>query len=92
MIKTMVKNTKVFVAVLIGVTAIALAYRPLILLLLLALLYRDFREWIVESILTLVYPGLAPRLVLGGEDYVYDVKSRLMHVFYSAEPMFDISS
>ncbi|WP_054849000.1 helicase HerA domain-containing protein [Vulcanisaeta sp. JCM 14467] len=86
----MVKSTRVFLAALIGIAAAALAYRPLILLLAVALLYRDFREWLVESILTLVYPNLAPRLMVF-EDYVYDVRGKTAHVFYSAEPMFDIS-
>ncbi|ADN49550.1 helicase HerA domain-containing protein [Vulcanisaeta distributa] len=83
-------DPRIYLAILIGVIVMGIVYRPLILLLPLAMLYRDFREWLVESILTLIYPGLAPRLVLG-EDYVYDARGRLMHVFYSAEPMFDIS-
>lgn len=83
-------DSKVYIAILVGIALMGIAYKPLILLLIPALAYRDFREWLIESLLSLAYPNLAPKLILGG-DYVFDAKNSIMHVFYRAEPMPDIS-
>jgi hypothetical protein len=39
---------------------------------------------------SLIFPGLAPRLEVL-DNYVYDHKNNIAHVFYRAEPLFDIS-
>ncbi|WP_148224818.1 helicase HerA domain-containing protein [Vulcanisaeta moutnovskia] len=83
-------DSRIYAIVLVGIVIMGIAYNPLILLLIPALAYKDLREWLIESLLSLVYPNLAPRLVLGG-DYVFDAKNNVMHVFYKAEPIFDIS-
>jgi len=75
---------------LIAVIIMGIAYKPLSLLLIPLLLYRETRDWIIDGLYSLVFPGLAPRLEVF-EDYVFDYRNNIAHVFYSAEPLFDIS-
>jgi len=67
-----------------------IAYKPLSLLLIPLLIYRETRDWIIDGLYSLVFPGLAPRLEVF-EDYVFDYHNNIAHVFYTAEPLFDIS-
>jgi hypothetical protein len=67
-----------------------IAYKPLSLLLIPLLLYRETRDWIIDLLFSLIFPGLAPRLEVL-DNYVYDHKNNIAHVFYRAEPLFDIS-
>ncbi|WP_243676413.1 hypothetical protein [Vulcanisaeta distributa] len=53
-------DSKVYIAILIGLAIMGMAYKPLILLLIPALAYRDFREWLIESILSLTYQTWHP--------------------------------
>ncbi|WP_069806899.1 ATP-binding protein [Vulcanisaeta thermophila] len=69
---------------------IGIAYHPLALLLPLLLIIKDVRDWLIEGFLSLVNPGLAPRLVVM-EDYVYDAKNGVFHVVYKAEPLYDLA-
>jgi len=75
---------------LISIVIMGIAYKPLALLLIPLLLYRETRDWIINGLYSLVFPGLAPRLEVF-EDYVFDYRNNIAHVFYSAEPLFDIS-
>jgi hypothetical protein len=67
-----------------------IAYKPLSLLLIPLLIYRETRDWLIDGLYSLIFPGLAPRLEVF-EDYVFDYRSNTAHVFYRAEPLFDIS-
>jgi uncharacterized membrane protein len=67
-----------------------IAYKPLALLLIPLLIYRETRDWLIDGLYSLIFPGLAPRLEVF-EDYVFDYRNNTAHVFYTAEPLFDIS-
>ncbi|PLC68452.1 hypothetical protein B7L70_03425 [Vulcanisaeta sp. EB80] len=67
-----------------------IAYKQLSLLLIPLLIYRETRDWIIDLLFSLIFPGLAPRLEVL-DNYVYDHKNNIAHVFYRAEPLFDIS-
>jgi len=75
---------------LISIIIMGLAYKPLSLLLIPLLIYRETRDWLIDGLYSLVFPGLAPRLEVF-EDYVFDYRNNTAHVFYTAEPLFDIS-
>jgi len=75
---------------LISIIIMGIAYKPLSLLLIPLLIYRETRDWIIDGLYSLVFPGLAPRLEVF-EDYVFDYHNNIAHVFYTAEPLFDIS-
>jgi hypothetical protein len=75
---------------LVSIIIMGIAYKPLALLLIPLLIYRETRDWLIDGLYSLVFPGLAPRLEVL-DDYVYDHKNNIAHVFYSAEPLFDIS-
>ena len=83
--KTIVNLSALLLALILGAI-----YHPLIVTLFLLLFSKSFREWLIGLALRLLYPNLAPRLALG-ENYVYDEKNRVMHRFYAAEPLYDIS-
>jgi len=76
--------------ILIAIAIMGIAYKPLSLLLIPLLLYRETRDWIIDLLFSLIFPGLAPRLEVL-DNYVYDHKNNIAHVFYRAEPLFDIS-
>jgi hypothetical protein len=75
---------------LIAIIIMGIAYKPLSLLLIPLLLYRETRDWLIDGLYSLIFPGLAPRLEVF-DDYVFDYRNNIAHVFYSAEPLFDIS-
>jgi len=75
---------------LISIIIMGIAYKPLSLLLIPLLIYRETRDWIIDLLFSLIFPGLAPRLEVL-DNYVYDHKNNIAHVFYRAEPLFDIS-
>jgi hypothetical protein len=75
---------------LVSIIIMGIAYKPLSLLLIPLLLYRETRDWIIDLLFSLIFPGLAPRLEVL-DDYTYDHKNNIAHVFYRAEPLFDIS-
>jgi len=75
---------------LISIIIMGIAYKPLSLLLIPLLIYRETRDWLIDGLYSLVFPGLAPRLEVL-DNYVYDHKNNIAHVFYRAEPLFDIS-
>ena len=75
---------------LISIVIMGIAYKPLSLLLIPLLIYRETRDWLIDSLYSLIFPGLAPRLEVF-DDYVFDYHNNTAHVFYSAEPLFDIS-
>jgi len=75
---------------LISIVIMGIAYKPLSLLLIPLLIYRETRDWLIDGLYSLIFPGLAPRLEVF-EDYVFDYHNNIAHVFYSAEPLFDIS-
>jgi hypothetical protein len=75
---------------LISIVIMGIAYKPLALLLIPLLIYRETRDWIIDLLFSLIFPGLAPRLEVL-DDYTYDHKNNIAHVFYRAEPLFDIS-
>jgi hypothetical protein len=74
---------------LISIIIMGIAYKPLSLLLIPLLIYRETRDWIIDLLFS-IFPGLAPRLEVL-DDYTYDHKNNIAHVFYRAEPLFDIS-
>jgi len=45
---------------------------------------------LIDGLYSLIFPGLAPRLEVF-DDYVFDYRNNIAHVFYTAEPLFDIS-
>jgi len=75
---------------LISIIIMGIAYKPLSLLLIPLLIYRETRDWLIDGLYSLIFPGLAPRLEVF-DDYVFDYRNNIAHVFYSAEPLFDIS-
>jgi len=75
---------------LIAIIIMGIAYKPLSLLLIPLLIYRETRDWLIDGLYSLIFPGLAPRLEVF-EDYVFDYRNNVAHVFYTAEPLFDIS-
>jgi hypothetical protein len=75
---------------LIAIIIMGIAYKPLSLLLIPLLIYRETRDWLIDSLYSLIFPGLAPRLEVF-DDYVFDYRNNTAHVFYTAEPLFDIS-
>jgi len=75
---------------LISIIIMGIAYKPLSLLLIPLLIYRETRDWIIDLLFSTIFPGLAPRLEVL-DNYVYDHKNNIAHVFYRAEPLFDIS-
>jgi len=75
---------------LISIIIMGIAYKPLSLLLIPLLIYRETRDWLIDGLYSLIFPGLAPRLEVF-DDYVFDYRNNVAHVFYSAEPLFDIS-
>jgi hypothetical protein len=75
---------------LISIIIMGIAYKPLSLLLIPLLIYRETRDWLIDGLYSLIFPGLAPRLEVF-EDYVFDYRNNIAHVFYTAEPLFDIS-
>jgi hypothetical protein len=75
---------------LVSIIIMGIAYKPLSLLLIPLLLYKETRDWIIDLLFSLIFPGLAPRLEVL-DNYVYDHKNNIAHVFYRAEPLFDIS-
>jgi len=75
---------------LIAIIIMGIAYKPLSLLLIPLLIYRETRDWLIDGLYSLVFPGLAPRLEVL-DDYVFDYHNNIAHVFYTAEPLFDIS-
>ncbi|WP_238376081.1 helicase HerA domain-containing protein [Vulcanisaeta sp. EB80] len=75
---------------LISIIIMGIAYKQLSLLLIPLLIYRETRDWIIDLLFSLIFPGLAPRLEVL-DNYVYDHKNNIAHVFYRAEPLFDIS-
>jgi hypothetical protein len=76
--------------ILIAIIIMGIAYKPLSLLLIPLLIYRETRDWLIDGLYSLIFPGLAPRLEVF-EDYVFDYHNNIAHVFYTAEPLFDIS-
>jgi hypothetical protein len=75
---------------LIAIIIMGIAYKPLSLLLIPLLIYRETRDWLIDGLYSLIFPGLAPQLEVF-DDYTYDHKNNIAHVFYRAEPLFDIS-
>jgi hypothetical protein len=75
---------------LVSIIIMGIAYKPLALLLIPLLIYRETRDWIIDLLFSSIFPGLAPRLEVF-EDYVFDYHNNIAHVFYTAEPLFDIS-
>jgi len=75
---------------LISIVIMGIAYKPLSLLLIPLLIYRETRDWLIDGLYSLIFPGLAPRLEVF-EDYVFNYRNNTAHVFYTAEPLFDIS-
>jgi len=75
---------------LISIVIMGIAYKPLSLLLIPLLIYRETRDWLIDGLYSLIFPGLAPRLEVF-DDYVFDYRNNVAHVFYTAEPLFDIS-
>jgi hypothetical protein len=75
---------------LVSIIIMGIAYKPLSLLLIPLLIYRETRDWLIDGLYSLVFPGLAPRLEVF-DDYVFDYRNNTAHVFYTAEPLFDIS-
>jgi hypothetical protein len=75
---------------LIAIVIMGIAYKPLALLLIPLLIYRETRDWLIDGLYSLIFPGLAPRLEVF-DDYVFDYRNNIAHVFYTAEPLFDIS-
>jgi len=75
---------------LISIIIMGIAYKPLALLLIPLLIYRETRDWLIDGLYSLIFPGLAPRLEVL-DDYVFDYRNNIAHVFYTAEPLFDIS-
>jgi hypothetical protein len=75
---------------LIAIIIMGIAYKPLSLLLIPLLIYRETRDWLIDGLYSLIFPGLAPRLEVL-DDYVFDYRNNVAHVFYTAEPLFDIS-
>jgi len=75
---------------LIAIIIMGIAYKPLSLLLIPLLIYRETRDWLIDGLYSLIFPGLAPRLEVL-DDYVFDYRNNTAHVFYTAEPLFDIS-
>jgi hypothetical protein len=76
--------------ILIAIVIMGIAYKPLSLLLIPLLIYRETRDWIIDLLFSSIFPGLAPRLEVF-DDYVFDYRNNIAHVFYRAEPLFDIS-
>jgi len=76
--------------ILIAIIIMGIAYKPLSLLLIPLLIYREIRDWIIDLLFSLIFPGLAPRLEVL-DNYVFDYRNNIAHVFYTAEPLFDIS-
>jgi len=76
--------------ILIAIIIMGIAYKPLSLLLIPLLIYRETRDWLIDGLYSLIFPGLAPRLEVF-DDYVFDYRNNIAHVFYTAEPLFDIS-
>jgi len=75
---------------LIAIIIMGIAYKPLALLLIPLLIYRETRDWLIDGLYSLIFPGLAPRLEVL-DNYVFDYRNNVAHVFYRAEPLFDIS-
>jgi hypothetical protein len=75
---------------LVSIIIMGITYKPLALLLIPLLIYRETRDWLIDGLYSLIFPGLAPRLEVL-DDYVFDYRNNVAHVFYSAEPLFDIS-
>jgi len=75
---------------LVSIVIMGIAYKPLALLLIPLLIYRETRDWLIDGLYSLIFPGLAPRVEVF-DDYVFDYRNNIAHVFYSAEPLFDIS-
>jgi len=75
---------------LIAIIIMGIAYKPLSLLLIPLLIYRETRDWLIDGLYSLIFPGLAPRLEVL-DNYVFDYRNNVAHVFYTAEPLFDIS-
>jgi len=75
---------------LIAIVIMGIAYKPLSLLLIPLLIYRETRDWLIDGLYSLIFPGLAPRLEVF-DDYVFDYRNNIAHVLYSTEPLFDIS-
>ena len=86
----MALSVKIRWFLLISIIIMGIAYKPLVLLLIPLFLYRETRDWVLDLLFSLIFPGLAPRLEVF-EDYAYDHKNNIAHVFYRAEPLFDIS-
>ena len=86
----MALSVKIRWFLLVSIIIMGIAYKPLSLLLIPLLLYRETRDWIIDLLFSLIFPGLAPRLEVL-DDYTYDHKNNIAHVFYRAEPLFDIS-
>jgi hypothetical protein len=76
--------------ILIAIIIMGIAYKPLSLLLIPLLIYRETRDWLIDGLYSLIFPGLAPQLEVF-DDYVFDYRNNVAHVFYTAEPLFDIS-
>ncbi len=53
-------DSRIYLAVLVGIVVMGIAYKPLILLILPALVYGGFREWLVESLLSLATQAWRP--------------------------------
>jgi len=75
---------------LISIVIMGIAYKPLALLLIPLLLYRETRDWILDLLFSTIFPGLAPRLEVL-DNYVFDYRNSVAHIFYKSEPLFDIS-
>ena len=86
----MALSVKIRWFLLISIVIMGIAYKPLSLLLIPLLIYRETRDWIIDLLFSLIFPGLAPRLEVL-DNYVFDYRNNIAHVFYSAEPLFDIS-
>ena len=86
----MALSVKIRWFLLISIIIMGIAYKPLSLLLIPLLIYRETRDWLIDGLYSLIFPGLAPRLEVF-DDYVFDYRNNTAHVFYTAEPLFDIS-
>jgi len=67
---------------LIAIIIMGIAYKPLSLFLIPLLIYRETRDWLIDGLYSLIFPGLAPRLEVL-DDYVFDYQQqhrpRLLH-------------
>jgi len=74
---------------LVSIIIMGIAYKPLALLLIPLLIYRETRDWIIDLLFSTIFPGLAPRLEVL-DNYVFDYRNSVAHIFYKSEPLFDI--